>query len=214
MPAKRNPARAVAAMADQEPEDLEALNAIIRRSEPLVPGATQAVLGEGPVRRVHRLRRRAAGRPGGSAGPPLRRAGRAAAGPRHGGGRDRPRAGLPHECGQAFQVRAARQAPHPPEADGRRGQPLPLVAERELEFVAPQARGGARRHRGAGAHRQGDPDHPRARARPSSTSPMRASSPCTRPTCCACPTRRRTRPMRAFVQDLRRIRTLSEELAA
>ena len=46
---KRDPVRAVAAMADQAPESLEALNAIIRRSEPLVPGATQAVLGEGPV---------------------------------------------------------------------------------------------------------------------------------------------------------------------
>ncbi|MCJ2036978.1 UdgX family uracil-DNA binding protein [Methylobacterium sp. J-068] len=49
MPVKRNPARAVAAMADQAPDSLEALNAIIRRSEPLVPGATQAVLGEGPA---------------------------------------------------------------------------------------------------------------------------------------------------------------------
>jgi DNA polymerase len=49
MPTKRQPARAVAAMADQDPASLDALNAIIRRSEPLVPGATQAVLGEGPV---------------------------------------------------------------------------------------------------------------------------------------------------------------------
>lgn len=49
MPVKRNPARAVAAMAEQAPDSLEALNAIIRRSEPLVPGATQAVLGEGPI---------------------------------------------------------------------------------------------------------------------------------------------------------------------
>ena len=48
VPAKRNPARAVAAMADQAPASLDALNAIIRRTEPLVPGATQAVLGEGP----------------------------------------------------------------------------------------------------------------------------------------------------------------------
>lgn len=49
MPVKRNPARAVAAMADQAPDSLDALNAIIKRSEPLVPGATQAVLGEGPL---------------------------------------------------------------------------------------------------------------------------------------------------------------------
>ena len=49
MPAKRDPVRAVAKMAQDEPDSLEALNAIIARSEPLVPGATQAVLGEGPV---------------------------------------------------------------------------------------------------------------------------------------------------------------------
>ena len=49
MPTKRNPAKAVAAMSDQDPTSLEELNAIIRRSEPLVPGATQAVLGEGPA---------------------------------------------------------------------------------------------------------------------------------------------------------------------
>ncbi|TNC12837.1 UdgX family uracil-DNA binding protein [Methylobacterium terricola] len=48
-PAKRVPARALAAMAAQEPASLEALNAVIRASEPLVPGATQAVLGEGPL---------------------------------------------------------------------------------------------------------------------------------------------------------------------
>ncbi|MHB2211766.1 UdgX family uracil-DNA binding protein [Methylobacterium sp. CM6257] len=49
MPKRREPARAVAAMADQDPKSLDELNAIIRRTEPLVPGATQAVLGEGPV---------------------------------------------------------------------------------------------------------------------------------------------------------------------
>jgi uracil-DNA glycosylase len=49
MPTRREPARAVAAMADQDPKSLDELNAIIRRTEPLVPGATQAVLGEGPV---------------------------------------------------------------------------------------------------------------------------------------------------------------------
>jgi probable DNA metabolism protein len=49
MPAKRAPAGALAAMADQAPKSLEELNAIIRSSEPLVPGATQAVVGEGPA---------------------------------------------------------------------------------------------------------------------------------------------------------------------
>lgn len=48
-PQKRRPDRALAAMTAQEPDSLAALNGIIRRSEPLVPGATQAVLGEGPV---------------------------------------------------------------------------------------------------------------------------------------------------------------------
>ncbi|MCE4226033.1 UdgX family uracil-DNA binding protein [Methylobacterium sp. C25] len=49
MPTKRDPAKAVAAMADQNPNSLAELNVIIKRSEPLVPGATQAVLGEGPT---------------------------------------------------------------------------------------------------------------------------------------------------------------------
>jgi probable DNA metabolism protein len=46
---KRDPVKAVAAMSDQEPASLEALNRIIAASPPLVPGATQAVLGEGPI---------------------------------------------------------------------------------------------------------------------------------------------------------------------
>ncbi len=49
MPQKRNPDRAVEAMKDQAPKSLEALNKIIAASEPLVPGATRAVLGEGPL---------------------------------------------------------------------------------------------------------------------------------------------------------------------
>jgi DNA polymerase len=49
MPAKRTPERALEAMWDQEPKTLEELNAIIGRAGPLVPGATQAVFGEGPL---------------------------------------------------------------------------------------------------------------------------------------------------------------------
>ena len=49
MPAKRDPKKAVAAMADQEPKSLKALNALIAASEPLTPGADHAVLGEGPI---------------------------------------------------------------------------------------------------------------------------------------------------------------------
>jgi uracil-DNA glycosylase len=48
MPAKRTPTAAIAAMWDREPKSLAALNKIIKESEPLVAGATQAVLGEGP----------------------------------------------------------------------------------------------------------------------------------------------------------------------
>ncbi len=48
IPRRRMPEKAVAAMARQAPESLAELNRLIQRSEPLVPGATQAVLGEGP----------------------------------------------------------------------------------------------------------------------------------------------------------------------
>lgn len=48
MPVKRDPEKAVAAMSQQNPTTLAALNRIIAAAEPLVPGATQAVLGEGP----------------------------------------------------------------------------------------------------------------------------------------------------------------------
>ncbi len=48
-PIRRSPDKAVAAMATSRPASLADLNALIRRSPPLVPGATQAVLGEGPV---------------------------------------------------------------------------------------------------------------------------------------------------------------------
>jgi DNA polymerase len=48
MPSKRDPEKAVAAMSDQEPKSLKALNKLISAAEPLVPGADHAVLGEGP----------------------------------------------------------------------------------------------------------------------------------------------------------------------
>jgi DNA polymerase len=49
MPQKRNPDKAVAALVDREPKTLAELNRIIAAAEPLVPGATRAVLGEGPA---------------------------------------------------------------------------------------------------------------------------------------------------------------------
>jgi len=48
MPTKRTPERALEAMWDQEPKTLQELNAVIAQAGPLVPGATQAVFGEGP----------------------------------------------------------------------------------------------------------------------------------------------------------------------
>jgi DNA polymerase len=50
MPAKRIPEGALAAMLDQAPASLAELNAIIKAAGPLVRGATQAVVGEGPER--------------------------------------------------------------------------------------------------------------------------------------------------------------------
>ena len=48
MPTKRTVQAAQADLWDREPKTLAQLNKIIKASEPLVPGATQAVLGEGP----------------------------------------------------------------------------------------------------------------------------------------------------------------------
>lgn len=49
MPVRKDPTKAVAAMADQGPKTLAELNAIIAASAPLVPGGGRAVLGEGPL---------------------------------------------------------------------------------------------------------------------------------------------------------------------
>ncbi len=78
--------------------------------------ATQTVFGEGPadarlmfVGEQPGDQEDLAGRPFvGPAGQMLR--------PRPGRGRDRPQHRLRHQCGEALQVRAARQAPHPRQA--------------------------------------------------------------------------------------------------
>ena len=49
LPAKRDPLKAVAAMAHQGPRSLEELNRLIMASPPLTPGADRAVVGEGPI---------------------------------------------------------------------------------------------------------------------------------------------------------------------
>ncbi|MPT21711.1 MAG: DUF4130 domain-containing protein, partial [Starkeya sp.] len=48
-PRKRDPQKAVAAMAQQAPSSLEELNALIAASPAFVTGGTRAVLGEGPL---------------------------------------------------------------------------------------------------------------------------------------------------------------------
>lgn len=47
-PLKRRPDKALEAMSQQNPTSLDELNRIIAAAQPLVPGATRAVLGEGP----------------------------------------------------------------------------------------------------------------------------------------------------------------------
>jgi DNA polymerase len=49
MPIKRDPEESAASLFTQQPKSLAELNRIIAASEPLVPGATRAVLGEGPA---------------------------------------------------------------------------------------------------------------------------------------------------------------------
>ena len=49
MPIKRTTEKAIAVRAAEEPKSLAELNALIASSAPLVPGATRAVLGEGPI---------------------------------------------------------------------------------------------------------------------------------------------------------------------
>lgn len=49
LPARRDPARAVAAMHEQAPKTLDDLNRLIAAAPPMVEGGTRAVLGEGPT---------------------------------------------------------------------------------------------------------------------------------------------------------------------
>ena len=80
-------------------------------------------------------------------------------------GRDRSRRDLCHQRGQAFQIRAARQAAHPPEARQRRDRGLPLVDRAGARADPPAGDRRARRHRGALAARQDAHHQPRARTR-------------------------------------------------
>src|SRR3546814_4497370 len=63
-----------------------------------------------------------AGRPGGHRRKAFCWPGRQAARRYSGGGRGRPHQGLRHQCGETLQVRAARQAAHPRQAQCRRSE--------------------------------------------------------------------------------------------
>ena len=66
-------------MRDQEPRSLAALNAMIAKAGPLVPGATQPVFGEGPAHADIVFVGEQPGDQEDIAGPPLRRPGRSIA---------------------------------------------------------------------------------------------------------------------------------------
>ena len=85
------------------------------------------------------VRRRAAGRPGGPAGPPfVGPAGQLLDRALAELGVDRATS-LPHQRGQALQVRAARQAADPQDAGAAGGRGLPHWLESEIELVEPAA---------------------------------------------------------------------------
>ena len=82
--------------------------------------------------------------------------------------------------------------------------------KKELDLVAPPPRRRPRRHRRARARRQGAADHRQPRRDPL-RQPASATLPCTRPTCCASPTRRtKQEAYAAFRDDLARIREIAE----
>jgi DNA polymerase len=159
MPQKRRPDAAIQAMKDSGPKSLAELNAIIAKSEPLVPGATQAVLGEGPAQGAYRLRRRAAGdiedRKGrpfvGPAGQLLDRALAEA-------GIDRKQVYLTNAVKHfKFEPRGTRRIHSKPTAsDVSHYRPW---LHKELEIIAPSLVGRPRRDRHPGSHGQGGLDH-------------------------------------------------------
>ena len=121
------------AEAAKPPMPADAHAALLREAKacrlcPLGDCATQIVFGEGPMRGARDLRRRAAGGSGGSPRAPLRRTGGRTAALRFTRGGLLGRRVLPHECGQAFQIRPARKTTHPQDPERTRDRPLPLVA--------------------------------------------------------------------------------------
>ena len=121
---------------------------------------------------------------------------------------------LRHQRGQAFQIRAARQAPHPQAPNAGEVTACRWWLERELAGRRSAPCGGAGRHRRRSSRRRRGVGPARARSAGFSRR-SRATSPCTRRSCCACPTRRRKATEYArFVADLRRVREMMETAPA
>ena len=93
MPTKRTPEKALEAMRDREIKSLARAQQAPERLGAAGEGRDPGGARRGPGGRRDRVRRRAAGRPGGSAGPALRRPGRQALRPRARRRRARPRRG-------------------------------------------------------------------------------------------------------------------------
>ena len=135
------------------PRSLPALRDALR-ALPRVPDRRARDAGGARRRREARapdVRRRAARRPGRPARPALRRPGRHAARARPRGARRAARQGLHHERGQALQVRAARQAPHPQDAGAAGSRGLPALARERDRARRSVGAGRARRDGGAPA---------------------------------------------------------------
>ena len=116
-------------MTETEPKSLAALNRLIAASEPLVTGSKRAVLGEGPMHPAMAFVGEQPGDQEDIEGSPIRRSGRSNTEPRIRRCRNKPQKNVSDECCQTFQIRGARQTPDSPEADSRRSETLPLVAD-------------------------------------------------------------------------------------
>ena len=142
------------------PPTLESLREDVARcrSCPLVRGGHACGFGRGPRNARLMLVGEQPGGPDDRAGRPF--AGPAGpARPGAGRGRHRPRAGLPHPCGQAFQVHGARVAARRSAPGVARGHRLPIVAR-------PRDRAGeAGADRGAGCRRRAGATRPQHRRR-------------------------------------------------
>ena len=195
MPTKRTPEKALEAMRDREIKSLAQLNRLLKGSEPLVKGATQAVPGEGPedaeivfVGEQPGDQEDLQGRPFvGPAGKVFDRALGDA-------GLDRDRVYVTNAVKHfKFEQRGKRRIHGKPTAGEVKHYRWWL--EKELELVRPKlvvALGGT----AVLAHdRQVRSRSSAPAARRISPTAMTATSPSTRPTSCACPTRtRRRRP--------------------